>query len=318
MIKLTKKCMCWVITISLLLQMVAGNVARAGEGPAQPEAAQFEPIDTSDLVNLYTGDFVYNVPLLEVPGPEGNWPIGMSYHAGVGPNTEATWVGLGWTLNPGAINRFVNGYPDDYWNGSILSRFAVAPQQGWGVGLSISYGPVGMSLSFDSHSGFGVNANLSVVGALAMLTHTNINSFGKIGNMASIGYDVGLQVGTSGTGISTNLGLSIVGGSSIGGSLGISANIRSNQKPIFSSYARVSLRRKIGNDEKAPFTSMSLIGVGFSSNSQGASFSVAGTGFQSQSRAEGSGHFSSSSFFHSHSHWICAGHSRAGTQFQLL
>lgn len=42
------------------------------QGPAQPEAMQFEPVDASDVVNLHTGDFVYTIPLISVPGPEGN------------------------------------------------------------------------------------------------------------------------------------------------------------------------------------------------------------------------------------------------------
>src|SRR5258706_7176043 len=77
-------------------------------GPTSPEATSFEPVDTTDIVNLQTGDFVYNTPLLEVPGPAGNYPLSLSYHAGILPEQEASWVGLGFTLNPGAITRLVN------------------------------------------------------------------------------------------------------------------------------------------------------------------------------------------------------------------
>ncbi|HEY4205206.1 MAG TPA: hypothetical protein VGM31_00265, partial [Puia sp.] len=83
-------------------------------GPTQPEVNSFEPVDTTDMVNLATGDFTYNMPLLEVPGPEGGYPLSLSYHAGIQPNMDASWVGLGWTVNPGAINRSVNGFPDDW------------------------------------------------------------------------------------------------------------------------------------------------------------------------------------------------------------
>src|SRR6187549_1687076 len=76
-------------------------------GPTAPEATSFEPVDTTDLVDLKTGDFTYNIPLLEVPGPAGGYPLSLSYHAGIQPNMEASWVGLGWTLNPGAISRTV-------------------------------------------------------------------------------------------------------------------------------------------------------------------------------------------------------------------
>ena len=34
-------------------------------GPTAPEAMNFEPVDATDMVNLQTGDFTYNIPLLE-------------------------------------------------------------------------------------------------------------------------------------------------------------------------------------------------------------------------------------------------------------
>lgn len=131
-------------------------------GPTAPEYTSFEPVDTTDMVNLATGDFTYNIPLLEVPGPEGGYPLSLSYHAGIQPNEEASWVGLGWTLNPGAINRTVSGYPDDHygverrvvdgWEGGDRSTFSV------GVGLPA--GPsFGLSFSRDTYQGFGVGAN---------------------------------------------------------------------------------------------------------------------------------------------------------------
>lgn len=41
-------------------------------GPTAPEFSSFEPVDTTDMVNLATGDLTYNIPLIEVPGPEGD------------------------------------------------------------------------------------------------------------------------------------------------------------------------------------------------------------------------------------------------------
>src|SRR6185437_308115 len=90
-------------------------------GPTQPEATSFEPVDTTDMVNPQTGDLTYNIPLLEVPGPDGGYPLSLSYHAGIQTNEDASWVGLGWTLNPGAIFRSVNGYPDDWYTPSTSS-----------------------------------------------------------------------------------------------------------------------------------------------------------------------------------------------------
>jgi hypothetical protein len=90
-------------------------------GNVMPEYLQFEPADSPDMVNMITGDFSYTLPMGEVPGPYGSYPLTMSYHPGIGPGMEATWVGLGWTLNPGAINRNLRGVPDDQFHGGELA-----------------------------------------------------------------------------------------------------------------------------------------------------------------------------------------------------
>src|SRR5258708_3313608 len=74
-------------------------------GPAQPETKGFQPAGVSDMVDLQTGDFKYNIPLLDIDG----YQINLNYQSGVGMDDEASWVGLGWSLNPGAINRQLRG-----------------------------------------------------------------------------------------------------------------------------------------------------------------------------------------------------------------
>ncbi|MBI4648353.1 MAG: hypothetical protein HY738_17655 [Bacteroidia bacterium] len=86
-------------------------------GPSSPEFSSFEPVATTNMVNEFTGDFTYNLPILQIPGPDGGgYAMSLSYHTGASPEEEASWVGYGWTLNPGAINRCKKGIPDD-WNG---------------------------------------------------------------------------------------------------------------------------------------------------------------------------------------------------------
>ena len=136
----------------------------------QPEYSQFEPVDVTDIVNLATGDFVYTIPLMEVPGPEGGFPVVLSYHAGIGLNQDATWVGLGWSLNCGAINRMVNGYPDDY-KGQLLSTGF--HDQGTGVRVyhNTEFGPYGQCSGWDSNVGsLGTEHYASV-----SFTYKNIN-----------------------------------------------------------------------------------------------------------------------------------------------
>src|SRR5437868_7118186 len=86
-------------------------------GPSQPEVQSFEPVGTTEMVDLFSGDFVYNIPLLDVEG----YPINISYHSGITMDQEASWVGLGWNINPGVVNRGVRGIPDDF-NGDPITK----------------------------------------------------------------------------------------------------------------------------------------------------------------------------------------------------
>jgi hypothetical protein len=192
-------------------------------GPTAPEATSFEPVDTTDMVNPLTGDFNYNLPLLEVPGPSGGFPLSLSYHAGIMTGEEASWVGLGWTLNPGAINRNINGYADDHkgaeqttrflWNGGIQHEAE--------IGLTIGIAGVGavtegISIGYDTYQGFGVGMFMSAsagfnVGAARVNASIGARSspFGGTSVSAGLNVGVGTTVGNSislsaGVGLSTN------------------------------------------------------------------------------------------------------------------
>src|ERR1700760_3747782 len=110
------------IALTLLLVMISQLIMPAVSlalttGPSQPEVQAFEPVGTTDMVDMFSGSFVYNIPLMDVEG----YPVNISYHGGVTMEQEASWVGLGWNINPGAINRSVRGLPDDF-NGDTLFR----------------------------------------------------------------------------------------------------------------------------------------------------------------------------------------------------
>ncbi len=90
-------------------------------GPASPEFSSFEPVATTDMVNIFSGDFTYNLPILNVPGPDNSgYPLSLSYHSGGSIEEEASWVGFGWTINPGSINRMKRGLPDDFKGNDIV------------------------------------------------------------------------------------------------------------------------------------------------------------------------------------------------------
>ncbi len=96
-------------------QSVLPTVSYGLTGDAtQPEFAAYEEFNTTDMVDLITGDFSYNIPLLNVPSPEGGFQMPLSYHAGIELDEESSWVGLGWSLNPGVVDRNVSMYPDDF------------------------------------------------------------------------------------------------------------------------------------------------------------------------------------------------------------
>lgn len=157
------------VSVFLILETVFNIVAPTiswalTSGPTAPEATSFEPVDTTDMVNLLTGDLAYNIPVIEVPGPSGSYPLSLSYHAGIQPNIDASWVGLGFSLNAGSISRLVNGYADDhkevevkdhfYWDGHERSTYSI------GISVPMSRGgsvTAGLSFTQDSQYGFSVN-----------------------------------------------------------------------------------------------------------------------------------------------------------------
>ncbi|KIA95230.1 hypothetical protein OC25_07920 [Pedobacter kyungheensis] len=231
-------------------------------GPTAPEATSFEPVDTTDMVNTLTGDFTYNIPLLEVPGPEGGYPLSLSYHAGIQPNEDASWVGLGWTLNPGAINRTVNGYPDDfkdvhqtsrtYWSGGSTKTVGVDV----GIGLGPASVNFGLEFSQDTYKGFGIGASMGVGVGLgkspfSMGVSVGVSPYGE----PYAGLNIGLSAGESGQ-----------EGLRLGIGVGVSTNFES-----LSAGASAGVSYTNGSNYSA-----SLLGTSISSSGGAGSLSVGG------------------------------------------
>ncbi len=109
------KGLCMLLALNLFFEIVQPTAALAlTEGPSQPEVQSFEPIGTTDMVDVFSGDFNYNIPLFNLPGPNGGYPVNLAYHAGVSMDDEASWVGLGWNINPGSLVRNMRGLPDEF------------------------------------------------------------------------------------------------------------------------------------------------------------------------------------------------------------
>lgn len=110
------------------------NVKGAG-GPTQPEVQSFTPVGVTEMVDPFTGNFSYNIPLMDVEG----YPINIAYNSGITMDQEASWVGLGWNLNTGAIVRNMRGLPDDFNGDSITQVEYRKPQSELSVGLAVDW-----------------------------------------------------------------------------------------------------------------------------------------------------------------------------------
>ncbi|PKP03367.1 MAG: hypothetical protein CVU11_08510 [Bacteroidetes bacterium HGW-Bacteroidetes-6] len=150
-------------------------------GPSSPEFSSFEPVATTSMVNEFSGDFTYNIPVLNIPGANGGeYAMSLSYHSGENVESEASWVGYGWTLNPGSIVRNKRGFADDINNGNV-TYYNKMPAN-WTGTIGFHFGnpeafsmdvPVQLSASirYNNYRGFGysVGAGVSVAKGLVSL-----------------------------------------------------------------------------------------------------------------------------------------------------
>ncbi len=146
-------------------------------GPTQPEVEGFQPIGITEMVDPFSGDFSYSIPLMDI----GGYPLNLSYQSGISMDQEASWVGLGWNLHTGAITRQLRGLPDDFMGDAIVDRMNQKPN----ITLSVSPG-FGMELF-----GFEANApksnNTDPTGNLSASINFVYNNY--------YGLDVGRSIG---------------------------------------------------------------------------------------------------------------------------
>jgi hypothetical protein len=227
-------------------------------GPAQPEVQGFQVATVSDMVDLSSGSMKYNIPLLDIDG----YPINLSYQSGAGIDDEASWVGSGWILNPGAINRQVRGLPDDFSGDTVETDHYTKPKVTVGgrltakveySGIAILSGSFTFGLFNDNYTGLGaelgVNAGISVStpgdGSLTAGLGAGILSSTQSGVDAELSPYVSLAVkGVGDQHITVNAGLS--------GSFGY--NTRSGTKALTlgeSFGASAQSKDKVANGDNA-------------------------------------------------------------------
>ena len=211
------------VLVSMLNQILLPGLTMAlTNGPVQPTAMSFEPVTTNQMVDLASGDFTYNIPLFELPGPNGSYPFNLFYNSGVTMDQEASMYGLGWNLNPGMINKNTRGIDDQSngdeimitedmkqnitFGGSFNFRpevFGFDPSKGFSLGLGIkiyynNYKGVGAGISAPMSYGIDVNLGIdSQEGGTISLSHNHSRTFERINQKYTYGLGLSSKRGLS-------------------------------------------------------------------------------------------------------------------------
>jgi hypothetical protein len=179
-------------------------------GPGSPEFSSFEPIATTDMVNLSSGDFNYNLPVLEIPGPDGGgYALSLSYHSGTSAEEESSWVGYGFSLNPGAVNRSTRGFPDDYNNTPITNYNKSRPNWSASVTNQAGANVFGNKLFNKGNADEGLTFNISTSRTLRFNNYQGFAAYKGFGVRAKGLVSVGLNASTSAQGTTWNADINI-------------------------------------------------------------------------------------------------------------
>jgi hypothetical protein len=196
-------------------------------GPGQPEMQSFKSVNDVNWVNKFTGDFSYNIPLMDV----GGYPVNLHYNAGITMDQEASWVGLGFNINPGAISRTMRGIPDDFNGEDKITReqnirlnktVGFSTQGGGSFGISDDAASVNLGLkntiSYNNQTGLVLERSLTA----------GISTGKTVGFGANINYTNNSQTGVSLTpSLDFSLSYSNKDDITVGGGLNVSTTYHS-------------------------------------------------------------------------------------------
>lgn len=196
-------------------------------GPGQPEMSAFKPVGADNMADPFTGDFSYNVPLLDV----GGYPVNMFYNSGITMDQESSWLGLGWNINPGTIMRNMRGLPDDF-NGTdiITKRQSIKPDKTWGIsaGAGIKFAGFPMTkVGLDVNTGISFNNKLGVATEAGIHPSLSISANAGDSKTASLSFGANLSASSrNGASVTPSIGLSLqkdlINSESRSGSIGLS------------------------------------------------------------------------------------------------
>lgn len=171
------------------------------QGPEQPEFQSFTPIGASDMVDLASGDFQYNIPLMDV----GGYPLNLSYQSGISMDQEASWVGLGWNLNVGQINRQMRGLPDEFKGDLVKYNNNLRDNKTVGMGFNINTAAFGigdasavqlgrgLTVLHNNYTGISFERSYGLNFSLGRLVQAGMNVSTSAENGVSLNPNIGIQ-----------------------------------------------------------------------------------------------------------------------------
>lgn len=212
-------------------------------GPGQPESQAFHSVNNENMVDLFSGDFSYSIPLLDI----GGYPLAIGYNSGISMDEEASWVGLGWNINPGAITRNMRGLPDDF-DGTDTIQKVSSIKENKTVGVTVGTGmeifgtpknakdssnslslSASLGISHNTYKGLGLETGLNAsinAGAKGMGTFTTGLSFT---NSSRDGITVGTSLAYS---LSNKVSEENMSGGALSVSQGLAYNTRTGMKDL--------------------------------------------------------------------------------------
>lgn len=229
-------------------------------GPTQPEFNSFTPIGTSDMVNLSTGDFNYNIPIMDV----GGYPLNLAYNSGITMDQEASWVGLGWNLNVGEISRQIRGLPDDFRGDKMCYENNLRDNVTVGANLNVS--PAFFGSDFPIKGGFGLGVQYNNYEGITFKPSIGVSY--AISDQVNVGFNLSGSTAEGAT-LSPYVSISEKNkkedntGTKLNGSIGSSFNSRKGLENISASVTlkeNISVTNKKGVTKNADVTTASTGG----------------------------------------------------------
>jgi YD repeat-containing protein len=246
-----------ILAVATGVALLCTNAPALTGGPAEPAHAEPSALTLDNLVDPFTGDFHYSLPVVDLPGPQGTYPFVLNYRSGIQTEEEASWVGLGWSLEAGRISRDVRGVPDDVAGDDVDQLFqqrdAVTVGGGGAVGVEV-FGfdglvgagvNLGLEVFFDTYSGYGMSLNLSPKASVKV----SDNLGAQLGVAASLNTKQGATASST---LGLNVGLRQMNpsfGASYSANTGLeSAYWGHGQVPLFApSYVAAATRQQWGS-----------------------------------------------------------------------